>query len=83
MTERIFKTMLRKLEKGEYSIDDISSLYDMIVPKSYKDTSKFENKMRYFDFCRMFDEKKYALEYMFNGKIRYIGTNNLNYIVVE
>ena len=24
----------------------------------------------------MFDEKKYAFEYKFNGKIRYIGTND-------
>ena len=39
--------------------------------------------MRYFDFCIMFDEKKYAFEYKFNGKIRYIGTNDLDFIVVK
>lgn len=85
MTERIFKSMMNKIPAGEYKVDGYGlwSLYQNICPKTYKDTSKFENQMRYYDFCRMFDEAKYGFEYRFKGRIRYVGTNDLDFLVVE
>lgn len=83
MTERIFKSMMNKIPAGEYNVSDLSEIYNMICPKSYRDTSKYENRMRWLSFICMFDEKKYGFEYMFNQKIRYIGTNDLDYFVVE
>lgn len=85
MTKRIFKSMMNKLQPGEYRLDAYGmwSLYQDICPKTYKDTSKFENKMRYMNFCMMFEEHKYGFEYIFKGHIRYVGTNDLSFLVVE
>ena len=85
MTERIFKSMMNKLKSGEYNLDAYGKweLYNEICPNSYKDISKFENKMRWNDFWNMFEDHKYGFEYKFNGRIRYVGTNNLNFLVVE
>ena len=80
MTERIFNSMMKRIPTGEYSVDayGLWALYNKICPKSY-----ITDKIRYFDFCKMFDERKYGFEYRFNGSIRYVGTNDLNYIVVK
>ena len=83
MTERIFKSMMSRLPSGEYNVKDLWDIYKIICPKSYKDTSKYENQMRWLAFICMFDERKYGFEYMFNGKIRYIGTNDLDILVVD
>lgn len=85
MTERIFNSMMKKIPSGEYTVDSygLYVLYLMISPKTYRDTSKFENKMRFIEFCRMFDECKYGLEYSTDGNIRYIGTNDLDFIAVK
>lgn len=82
MTDRIFRAMMNKIPSGEYDANDLFSLYMIICPKSYIDMSKYKNKMRYFLFASMFDEKKYSFEYMFNGKVRYIGTNDLHILTV-
>lgn len=85
MTDRIFKSMMNRIPAGEYKVDEYGlwCLYQKISPKTYKDTSKWENRIRYYDFCRLFDEGKYGFEYRFKGRIRYVGTNNLNFLVVE
>ena len=82
MTERIFKSYMKKLPKGEYNTNDLWSIYLLICPKSYRDTSKYENNMRFWNFVHMFEEKKYGFEYMFKN-IHYIGTNDLNTLIVE
>lgn len=82
MTERIFKSMMNKLPAGEYDADDIRSFYSLICPKTYADLDKFENHYRYLQFTWMFEEKKYGFEYMFNGRIRYVGTNDLHSLMV-
>lgn len=83
MTERIFKSMMNRLEPGEYNTRNLWYLYQEICPKSYRDTSKWENSIRFNQFGCMFEEKKYGFEYMFKGRIRYIGTNDLSILVVE
>ena len=83
MTERVFKSIMKKIPAGEYRVSDMWSIYEMICPKTYKDTTTWENKMRFQQFCIMFDQYKYAFEHMFNGKIRYIGTNDLDFFVVD
>ncbi len=85
MTERIFKSMMNRIPEGEYYVDAYGryEIYKMICPKSYRDTSKLENNIRYYEFMIMFDELKYGFEYMFKGKIRYLGTNNLNTLIVK
>lgn len=83
MTERIFKSMMNKLSAGEYDASDVYNIYMEVCPKSYKDISKYENNMRCMQFMCMFEEKKYGFEYMFNQKIRYIGTNDLHTLVVN
>ena len=83
MTERIFKSMMNRLPYGEYNVKDLNGIYKIICPKSYKDTSKYKNKMRWLSFICMFNERKYGFEYMFNNKIRYIGTNDLDILIVD
>jgi len=82
MTERIFKSYMNKLPKGEYDASDLFALYMIICPKSYADTSKFENNMRFWSFVEMFEAKKYGFVYMF-GNIEYIGTNDLHTLMVR
>ena len=82
MTERIFKNMMNRLPAGEYDANDLYTIYMMVCPKSYKDFSKYENTMRCNSFIHMFEEKKYGFEYLFNQKIRYIGTNDLHTLIV-
>ena len=83
MTERIFKSMMNKLPVGEYNANDLYNIYMEICPKSYRDISKYENNMRCNQFMHMFEEKKFGFEYMFNQRIRYIGTNDLHTLVVN
>lgn len=83
MTDRIFKTMLNRLPAGEYDASDLYSIYMEICPKSYRDISRYENNMRCIQFFNMFEEKKFGLEYMFDGRIHYIGTNDLHTLIVE
>ena len=85
MTKRTFKMMMNKLPAGEYRLDadGMWNIYQMICPKSYKDTSKIDNRMRYHAFVIMFDEHKYGFECMFNGDIHYVGTNDLSFLVVK
>lgn len=80
MTDRVFNSMMKKIPSGEYSVDayGLWMLYQFICPKSCR-----QDKIRYFEFCKMFDERKYGFEYRFCGNIRYVGTNDLNYIVVK
>lgn len=75
--------MMRKIPAGEYRTTDLWDIYQMVSPKTYRDTSKWQNQLRFWGFCTMFEECKYAFEYMFDGKIHYVGTNDLNYFVVE
>ena len=82
MTERIFKSYMKKLPKGEYNANDLWSIYLLICPKSYQDVSKHENNIRFYNFVHMFEEKKYGFEYMFEN-IHYIGTNDLHTLIVE
>lgn len=83
MTERIFKSMMNKLQAGEYDVNNLWEIYKEICPKTYKDTSRYENKMRYLQFVCMFDKMKHGFEYMFENRIRYVGTNDLHMLVVE
>lgn len=82
MTERIFKSMMKKIPSGEYKADP-REIYNMICPKSYRDMTKWDNVNRRIGFEKMFYEKKYGFEYMFKEKIRYIGTNDLDTLIVE
>lgn len=83
MTKRIFKSMMNRLPAGEYDAHDLWNLYQEICPKSYKDTSKWQNKIRFDQFAIFFEESKYGLVYMFDGKIKYVGTNDLHMLVVS
>ena len=82
MTEKTFKRMMNKLPSGEYKAN-AWDIYEKVCPKSYQDMSKWKNEERRMMFVKMFIESKYGFEYMFDGKIRYIGTNDLNMIIVK
>lgn len=82
MTERTFKRMMNEIPTGEYPAN-AWDIYTMICPKSYRDMNKWENQSRRMAFVKMFIDAKYGFEYMFNGKIRYIGTNDLDTLIVK
>lgn len=82
MTRRIFKSMMNNLPNGEY-IANASDIYKIVCPKSYRNKNIIDNRIREIGFICMFEEHKYGFEYMFNGKIRYIGTNDMNIIIVQ
>lgn len=83
MTERMFKMAMKRIPKGEYNASDVYELYKLAHSKRYQDVSKYENNMRYLNFCMMFESMKYGIEAMFHGKIRYIGTNDCDTLVIE
>lgn len=82
MTEKIFKSWMKRLPAGQYPVCS-AEIFNLVCPKSYRDLSKPENLQRQFDFMTMFVKKKYAFEYMFNGKIRLVKCLDLEYLVVE
>lgn len=82
MNIRTFKRLMNKLPAGEYRAN-AWDIYEKVCEKSYRDMRKWENEERRMMFVKMFIEQKYGFEYMFNGKIRYIGTNDLDTIIVK
>lgn len=85
MTDRVFKMMLNRIPVGEYNTNDLFSLYLIICTDKQKDTSKYKNNMRFWEFVHIFEECKYGLEYwkFKNTKMHYIGTNDLHTLIVE
>ena len=73
---------MNTLPSGEYPAN-AWDIYKKVCRKSYRDMSKWENQEREIAFVKMFTEKKYGFEYIFDQKIRYVGTNDLDFIVVE
>lgn len=81
MTELTFKRLLCKIPSGEYYADPYE-IYKMVCTKSCQNMNLFKNYYRRKEFEFMFEEKKYGFEYLTSGKVRYIGTNDLNSIIV-
>ena len=82
MTERTFKSIMNRIPAGEYPAN-AWDIYAMACPKSYQDMNKWKNYSRRMAFVAMFIERKRGFEYMFSGKIRYIGTNDLDTLIVK
>lgn len=79
---------LKRLEKGEYYCGDIGSLFLKVANKrEYTINPLTGDKCPklaptvLFSIC--FDECKYGLEYATNGKIRYIGTNDIDTLIIS
>lgn len=87
MTMQQLVRRLNRLPEGEYYADK---------EKIFLATSRSKKEIRendlisetypvlsfLLDFCEAFDEYKYGLEYASGGRIRYIGTNDLNTLMI-
>lgn len=79
---------LKRLEKGEYYCGDIDALFIKVANKSEYTVNvltgdKYSKLIPALLFSQCFDECKYGLEYATKGKIRYIGTNDLQTLVIN
>lgn len=77
---------LKRLDSGEYYVDE--AMFLKIANKSECSIhpltgDKIAKLYPLCIFLRAFDECKYGLEYATGGKLRYIGTNDLNTLVVR
>lgn len=77
---------LKRLGEGEYYVDE--DMFLKIANKSEYSVNqitgdKIAKLQPLCMFLRAFDECKYGLEYATNGKMRYIGTNDLNTLVIS
>ena len=82
MTEKIFKSWMKRLPAGQYCANAYD-IFDRVCPKSYRNLGRADNLQRQDDFVTMFIKKRAAFEYIFDGKIRYVKCLDLEYLVVE
>lgn len=86
MTKEQVIKRLKRLEKGEYCVDE--NMFLMLANKSEYTVNaitgdKIPKLYPLVQFMVAFDEIKYGLEYSTKGKIRYTGTNDLNTLTVN
>lgn len=79
---------LKRLPKGEYYCGDIEGLFLKVANKSEYTINiitgdRYAKIVPLLVFSNAFDKYKYGLEYYTNGKISYIGTNDLNTVKVK
>lgn len=79
---------LKRLEKGEYYCGDIEALFLKVANKSEYIVNpltgdKFSKLYPTIEFSQCFDECKFGLEYATNGKMRYIGTNDIDTLIIS
>ena len=85
MTKEQLIRRLKRLEKGEYYVDE--NMFLKLANKSeYTVNSITGDKIAKIQplvqFMVAFDEIKYGLEYATKGKMRYTGTNDLNTLTI-
>lgn len=88
MTKEELIKLLKKLAKGEYWCGDMESIFLKVAKKSEYTVNPLtgDKHPKLFSFCPFaiaFDEYKYGLEYATNGKISYVGTNDLMTLTVR
>ena len=78
---------LKRLGKGEHYCGDLEELFLKVANKSEYTVNfagdKYSKMIPFFEFKYAFDEYKYGLEYATNGKIRYVGTNDLATLIIK
>lgn len=77
----------KKLGKGEHYCGDVEDLFIKVAKKNEYNVNaltgeKTSKLIPYLQFKEAFDYYKFGLEAATNGKIRYIGTNDLNTIII-
>ena len=91
MSEMTLETLIKRLKrlgKGEHYCGDLEKIYLKTAKKSEYEITYFgERRAKDFIaellFEQDFNEYKYGLEYATNGKIRYIGTNDLETLIIK
>ena len=91
MSEMTLETLIKRLKrlgKGEHYCGDIDALFLKVANKSEYTVAditgeKISKIMPYLEFKFALDKYKYGLEYTTNGKIRYVGTNDLATLIIK
>ena len=79
---------LKKLGKGEFFMGDVEQVFLKTAKKSEYTVNpitgdKYANTVPFVAFVEAFETYKYGLEYATNQKMRYIGTNDLETLVIR
>lgn len=79
---------LKRLEKGEYYCGDIEALFLKVANKSEYTVNpitgdKCSKLYPTIEFLQSFNRSKFGLEYATNGKMRYIGTNDIDTLIIS
>ena len=78
---------LKRLPKGEYSCGDLDALFVLVANKSEYSVNwlgdRIPKTVPSVMFEEAFEKYKYGLEYGTDRHIRYIGTNELETLIVD
>ena len=91
MTREKAIKLISKAEKGEFHYSNLEKVFLSVCQKSWK---RYDDLLDEYEltpdgitafrfFEKYIDECKSGLEYATNGKVRYIGTNDLSTFIVE
>ena len=91
MTKEMAVKLISKVSKGEYHYTQLGDMFLSICPKKWKKYDELFNEyvltsdgiLAFHFFRKYIDEMLYGLEYATNGKVRYIGTNDLKTFIIE
>lgn len=91
MTKEKAIKLISKAEKGEFHYSRLREVFTSVCQKSWKRYDDLLNEyvltsdggLAFMFFEKYIDECKFGLEYATNGKVRYIGTNDLSTFIVE
>ena len=91
MTKEKAVKLISKAEKGEFHYSNLERVFLSVCQKSWARFNDLFNEyeltpdgitaFRFFE--KYIDECKFGLEYATNGKVRFIGTNDLATFIVE
>lgn len=91
MTKEKAIKLISKVESGEYHYSHLEKMFISVCQKSWKRYNDLFNEYELnsdgilaFRFFKMYiDECKFGIEYATNGKVRYIGTNDISTFIIE
>lgn len=91
MTREKAVKLLSKADKGEFHHSRLQEVFLSVCQKSWKRYNDLFNEYElnsdgataFMFFEKYIDECKFGIEYATNGKVRYIGTNDLATFIIE
>ena len=91
MSKEMAIKLISKVSKGEYHYSKLQEMFLSVCRKGWKRFDEFfgeyelnsEGLLAFMFFQKYIDEMLFGLEYATNGRVRYIGTNDIKTFIIE